>query len=114
LNFGHTFAHAIENSLGYGEWLHGEAVAVGMVMAAELSELDSTEQQRLVTLLDAAGLPVRPPKIEAAQWRKVMSLDKKVAAKRLRFILLESIGKAYIANDVSDSMLSRVLDCGDV
>ncbi len=105
--------HAIENSLGYGEWLHGEAVAAGMVMAAQLSAIDDAQQRRLVALLEAFGLPVRPPPIGAVQFRKAMSLDKKVAAKRLRFILLESIGSARIADDVSDELLSRVLACGD-
>lgn len=113
LNFGHTFAHAIENSLGYGEWLHGEAVAAGMVMAAELSAIDDAQQRRLVALLEALGLPVRPPPIGAVQLRKAMCLDKKVAAKRLRFILLESIGSAYIAEDVAEELLSRVLAYGD-
>lgn len=113
LNFGHTFGHAIENSLGYGEWLHGEAVAAGMVMASALSELAADQQRKLVALLDAAGLPVRPPAVGGAQLRKAMSLDKKVTAKRLRFILLESIGSAYIAENVSDELLSQVLDYGD-
>lgn len=113
LNFGHTFAHAIENSLGYGEWLHGEAVAAGMVMAAELSELDEAQQQRLIALLEALGLPVRPPPVGAARLRKAMNLDKKIMAKRLRFILLESIGSAYIADDVPDALLSRVLAYGE-
>jgi 3-dehydroquinate synthase len=113
LNFGHTFGHAIENSLGYGEWLHGEAVAVGMVMAAELSELDPDQQRRLVALLEAVGLPVHPPAIGSVQLRKAMSLDKKVAAKRLRFILLESIGSASISDDVPDALLSQVLAHGD-
>jgi len=113
LNFGHTFAHAIENNLGYGEWLHGEAVAAGMVMAAELSELGAAEQGRLAALLDAVGLPTRPPAIDSEKWRSAMSLDKKVAAKRLRFILLESIGKAYIAEDVPDSLLTQVLARGN-
>ncbi len=112
LNFGHTFAHAIENSLGYGEWLHGEAVAAGMVMAAELSEIDSEEQARIVALIDAVGLPSEPPRIAATQWRDAMSLDKKVAAKRLHFVLLEAIGKAYVAADVSGELLTRVLARG--
>ncbi len=113
LNFGHTFGHAIENSLGYGEWLHGEAVAAGMVMAAALSELGTDQQRKLVALLDAVGLPVKPPAVAAAQLRKAMSLDKKVAAKRLRFILLKSIGSAYIADNVTDALLSQVLERDD-
>jgi len=113
LNFGHTFGHAIENSLGYGEWLHGEAVAAGMVMAAALSELAADQQQKLVALLDAVDLPVHPPAVGATQLRTAMSLDKKVAAKRLRFVLLNSIGSAYIADDVSDALLAQVLDHSD-
>jgi len=113
LNFGHTFAHAIENSLGYGEWLHGEAVAAGMLMAAELGGLDDAQTGRLVSLLEAFNLPVRPPPVGAARLRAAMSLDKKVAAKRLRFILLHAIGDAYISEDVADELLSRVLARGD-
>jgi len=113
LNFGHTFAHAIENCLGYGEWLHGEAVAAGMVMAAELGELDAGQTGRLVELLEAFNLPVRPPPVGAAQLRNAMSMDKKVAAKRLRFILLQTIGQAYVSEDVTDELLSRVLGRGD-
>jgi shikimate kinase/3-dehydroquinate synthase len=113
LNFGHTFAHAIENSLGYGEWLHGEAVAAGMVMAAKLSEIDPGQRARLVALIEAVGLPSKPPAIGASQMRAAMSLDKKVAAKRLRFVLLERIGKAFVSADVSEELLSRVLALGD-
>lgn len=112
LNFGHTFAHAIENTLGYGEWLHGEAVAAGMVMAAELSDIDATEQARLVALIESMGLPSQPPSISAARLRAAMNLDKKVAAKRLRFVLLEEIGKAYVSADVSDKRLSKILARG--
>lgn len=113
LNYGHTFGHAIENCLGYGKWLHGEAVAAGMVMAASLSRLDDESHGRLVALLEAVGLPSGPPAIGAAKLRSAMSLDKKVQNKRLHFVLIKSIGEAYIDNDVSDEMLSRVLVDGD-
>ncbi len=109
LNFGHTFAHAIENCLGYGEWLHGEAVAAGMVMAAELSDLDEAEQERIQNLIAAAGLPVAPPAIDAKVLRAAMEMDKKVQKKKLRFVLLKSIGSAYLSSDYSESTLSRLL-----
>ncbi len=109
LNFGHTFGHAIENSLGYGEWLHGEAVAAGMVMAAELSGIDTGEQQRLAALIAAAGLPVSPPALGAATLRKAMGMDKKVKESRLRFVLLRALGDAFLDANVSDGRLAEVL-----
>lgn len=109
LNFGHTFGHAIENSLGYGEWLHGEAVAAGMVMAARLSGIDSDDQARLKRLLEAAGLPVAPPPIDAETMRAAMSMDKKVKAKRMRFILLRALGDAFVSDDFDEEALDRVL-----
>jgi len=81
LNFGHTFGHAIENCLGYGEWLHGEAVAAGMVMAAHLSGLGQEEVGRLRDLIVAAGLPVIAPAISADEMRAAMGMDKKVQNK---------------------------------
>ena len=113
LNFGHTFAHAIENCLGYGEWLHGEAVASGMVMAAELSDLVQVERDRIAALIAAAGLPVAPPNIRADKLRAAMAMDKKVQAKQLRFVLLKSIGDAYVTSDFSEERLNEVLGRGD-
>ena len=113
LNFGHTFGHAIENSVGYGEWLHGEAVAAGMVLAAELSGLGGEEQDRLRRLIAAAGLPTAPADVDAEKLRAAMQLDKKVLGKRLRFILLETLGCAYVADDVPESRLAVVLDRED-
>ena len=109
LNFGHTFGHAIENSVGYGEWLHGEAVAAGMIMAADLSGLDQAEQSRLRRLIVAAGLPDTANGVDPAQLRSAMQLDKKVVGKQLRFILLKTIGEAYISRDVTDGRLEQVL-----
>lgn len=109
LNFGHTFGHAIENSLGYGEWLHGEAVAVGMLMAAELSGLSEDEQTRLRNLIEAAELPSRPPAIGAETMRTAMQMDKKVQAKQPRFVLLRSLGDAYLASDYDAGLLENVL-----
>ncbi len=113
LNFGHTFAHAIEYCLGYGEWLHGEAVAAGMVMAAELSDIDKAETDRIATLIASAGLPVAPPEIDAEKLMKAMEMDKKVQAKQLRFVLLHSIGDAYVTGNFSEARLNEVLGRGD-
>jgi 3-dehydroquinate synthase len=109
LNFGHTFAHAIENSLGYGEWLHGEAVAVGMLMAAAMSGIDQDQQDRLRSLLHDAGLPTAPPPIGADKLRAAMRLDKKVQAKQIRLVLLHKLGDAYLTSDYSDEQLDAVL-----
>jgi 3-dehydroquinate synthase len=109
LNFGHTFGHAIENSLGYGEWLHGEAVAAGMLMAAELSNISEGDLQRLRNLIKAAGLPACPPAISAEKMRAAMEMDKKVQAKQLRFVLLRSLGDAYLTSDYDAGLLGRVL-----
>ena len=109
LNFGHTFGHAIENSLGYGEWLHGEAVAAGMLMAAELSGISDDEQSRLQNLVKAAGLPAGPPPIGSENMRSAMKMDKKVQAKQIRFVLLRALGDAYVTSDYDDDLLTRVL-----
>lgn len=113
LNFGHTFGHAIENIMGYGRWLHGEAVAVGMLMACDLScrmqLLDRSALLRARALLERLGLPVKPPPLEAAQIRAVMQADKKVLRGRLRLVLLESIGKAVVSDEVSDDLLNELL-----
>ncbi len=113
LNFGHTFGHAIENSMGYGEWLHGEAVAAGMLMAAQMSGIDRQAQGRLSSLIAAAGLPTSPPPVGAARLRETMQLDKKVQANRLRFVLLRSLGDAYITSDYEDEALAGVLGGAD-
>ena len=113
LNFGHTFAHAIENCLGYGEWLHGEAVAAGMVMAAELSEIDQTDRDRISSLIASAGLPVVAPNINSDELMTAMEMDKKVQAKQLRFVLLKSIGDACVTKDFSEARLNEVLLRGD-
>ena len=113
LNFGHTFAHAIENCLGYGEWLHGEAVAAGMVMAAELSDIDQADRDRITALISLAGLPVALPDIEADKLLTAMEMDKKVQAKQLRFVLLNSIGDAYLTREFSETRLNEVLQRGD-
>jgi len=98
LNYGHTFGHAIEAATGFGPWLHGEAVATGMVIAAELSVraklLKPAEAARIRSLVARAGLPVRPPAIATGRWHELMSHDKKAAGGRTRFIVLEALGRA--------------------
>jgi 3-dehydroquinate synthase len=100
LNFGHTFGHAIEAGLGYGEWLHGEAVGCGMVMAADLSvrlgHLDEASRARLVQVVTAAKLPVRAPALGADRYVDLMQVDKKAEAGAIKFILLKRFGDTLI------------------
>jgi 3-dehydroquinate synthase len=113
LNFGHTFGHAIEAGTGYGAWLHGEAVATGMVMAAELSQLmghlKKTDVGRVRDLLKRAGLPVAGPALEPERLIELMALDKKAAKGRTRFVLLEAIGRARLDADVDDAAVRRAI-----
>jgi 3-dehydroquinate synthase len=98
LNYGHTFGHAIEAATGFGPWLHGEAVATGMIMAAELSAgagmLTRADAARIRALVARAGLPTRPPALAPERWLELMSHDKKAAGGRTRFIVLEGLGRA--------------------
>jgi 3-dehydroquinate synthase len=114
LNFGHTFAHAIETGLGYGTWLHGEAVAAGMVMAAGLSVrlgmLDAPSAERLCRLIERAGLPVAGPELSTDRYLELISVDKKAEGGRPRFILLERLGSAVIRGDVGPDALRATLD----
>ncbi len=112
LNFGHTFGHAIENCLGYGEWLHGEAVAVGMLMAAELSDVDASVAKRLKTLIERAGLPTEVPDIGSERMLAAMSRDKKVQKKEIRFVLLRELGDAFITADVDIGRLRQLCEAG--
>jgi 3-dehydroquinate synthase len=113
LNFGHTFGHAIETGVGYGEWLHGEAVAAGMVMAAQLSvrrgTLSEADAGRLTALLQKAGLPVEAPLLGARRYLELMSRDKKVVAGSMRFVLLRAIGDAQVITGVGEPDLVTVL-----
>jgi 3-dehydroquinate synthase len=113
LNLGHTFGHAIEAALGFGEWLHGEAVGAGMVLAARtsrrLGHLDDADVARVTAMVARAGLPVSPPHIETSDWLELMGHDKKVESGRLRFVLLKSLGKAYVDADVPRAVLEEVL-----
>ena len=113
LNFGHTFGHAIEHCQGYGEWLHGEAVAAGMIMAATLSDIGNDEVARLVDLIRRAGLPVTPPPIGTEAMLNAMGMDKKIMKKQLRFVLLNELGDASIRSDVDTDQLSLTLAAAD-
>lgn len=114
LNFGHTFGHAIESGLGYGQWLHGEAVAAGMVIAARVSRrlglITAHEVDRCVRLLQRARLPVLGPALGAARYLELMGHDKKVEGGRIRFILLRKIGDAFISDAVPQEVLIDILD----
>jgi 3-dehydroquinate synthase len=98
LNFGHTIGHAIEAGLGYGEWLHGEGVACGMVLAADLSQrmglMPVAFVERLRSLIERAGLPVVPPRLGAERYLQLMRVDKKAEAGSIRFVLIEELGRA--------------------
>ena len=113
LNLGHTFGHAIETGLGYGEWLHGEAVAAGTMMAAELSHrlgwLAADEVERIAALFERAGLPVWGPSLGTARYLELMAHDKKVEAGRLRLVLLKSIGRAVIHADAAEADIAAAI-----
>jgi 3-dehydroquinate synthase len=114
LNLGHTFGHAIETGTGYGNWLHGEAVAVGIRMAADLSArhqwLTNSDALRIEKLLQSAGLPTSPPDgMDEEQFMKHMAVDKKVLDDGLRLVLLKAIGKAVITGEFSAALLSKTL-----
>lgn len=113
LNLGHTFGHAIETATGYTEWLHGEAVAAGMVMAADLSNrlgwIDANDLLRVTTLLERLKLPVRAPRIGAQRGRELMGMDKKVLKGKLRLVLLRKLGQADIVGDYPSDALDATL-----
>ena len=115
LNFGHTFGHAIETWLNYKKWLHGEAVAVGMVMAADLSRrlnlLSAYQASQVEQIIKRTGLPVLPPVgMSTTDFLETMSLDKKVQGKTIRIIVLDGIGKAEIKDDYDFTELKNTLD----
>ncbi len=114
LNLGHTFGHAIETRMGYGVWLHGEAVAAGTVMALEMSMrlgwIDQAERDRGIRLLQDAGLPVVPPQeMTPAHFMEHMAVDKKVLDGRLRLVLLRQMGEAVVTDDYSKEILQATL-----
>ena len=115
LNFGHTFAHAIESGMGYGNWLHGEAVGCGMVMAADLSQrlgyIDSTARDRVTALVQAAGLPHVAPDLGIERWLKLMQVDKKNEGGQIRFILLKPLGAPLITTVPQEALLATLQAC---
>ena len=116
LNFGHTFGHAIENAMGYGEWLHGEAVAAGMVLAADMSQrlgyVSQVEFQRIVRLIEVSGLPIQAPRIGVDKARQLMSMDKKVHAGQLRLVLLQTLGEAIVTDQYPAEVFAATLQHG--
>jgi len=118
LNLGHTFGHAIENAMGYGVWLHGEAVAAGTMMAADLSErmgwLKPEDVKRIYALLTAANLPLEAPKLGVEKYLDLMQLDKKVADGKIRLVLQQRIGKSVITSDYDEKKLKETLSLSPV
>jgi 3-dehydroquinate synthase len=115
LNFGHTFGHAIETGTGYHHWLHGEAVAVGMLMAADMSMrlgwLTAAEVHRIDSVIDSAQLPTRAPaELNTARFIDLMSVDKKVKDGRIHLVLLKSIGNAVVTADYPPALLETTID----
>ena len=113
LNFGHTFGHAIEAGLGYGEWLHGEAVGCGMVMAARLSQrlggVDEAFVKRLTDLVRQAGLPVHGPRLGTDRYLQLMGVDKKAEAGEIRFVVIDRPGHATVRG-APDAMVRDVIE----
>lgn len=113
LNLGHTFGHAIENGMGYGVWLHGEAVAAGIVLAAELSRrmklISEADINRIRKIFIQAGLPITAPKMSPEKYLQLMLLDKKVEAGKTRFILLNRIGEAVMRADIPPTLLTETI-----
>jgi 3-dehydroquinate synthase len=113
LNLGHTFGHAIENAMGYGVWLHGEAVAAGTMLAADLSRrmgwLAEDDISRIAAIFKAANLPIVAPNIGVERYLDLMGLDKKVIDGKIRLILQQGIGKSVVTSDYDVSMLAKTL-----
>ena len=112
LNFGHTFGHAIESGLGYGEWLHGEAVGCGMVLAAQLSKqlgyLSESDVQRLTKVIRELHLPINPPKWSSTKYLELIAHDKKADGGTINYIVLKELGKAS-SESVSDDLVTQAL-----
>jgi 3-dehydroquinate synthase len=113
LNLGHTFGHAIESGMGYGNWLHGEAVAAGTVLAADLSRrlgwLSEADVVRTRKLFELAGLPIVAPNLGAEKYLDMMGLDKKVEGGKIRFVLLRALGDGVVTADVPPDLLKETL-----
>jgi len=116
LNFGHTFGHAIESGLGYGEWLHGEAVGCGMVMAADLSarlgQISQVDAERLKRIIASMHLPIAPPKLGSQRFMELMQVDKKTEAGQIRYITLGSIGAARIQQVPDTTVIETLVATG--
>ncbi len=115
LNLGHTFGHAIETSTGYGNWLHGEAVATGMLMATDLStrigNLTEKDVERVDNLLDMAMLPTRAPHhMDYDHFIELMAVDKKVRDGKINLVLLKQLGDAYVSNDFDPALLRETIE----
>ncbi|QWD64145.1 3-dehydroquinate synthase [Polynucleobacter sp. MWH-UH2A] len=112
LNFGHTFGHAIEAGMGYGEWLHGEAVGCGMVLGADLScrlnYISKAEAEHLTKIIQSMNLPIVPPKFGGKRYLELMQVDKKTESGQIRYVVLEKIGKAQIQG-VPDAQVLETL-----
>lgn len=115
LNFGHTFGHAIEAGLGYGAWLHGEAVGCGMVMAADLScrlgYIDDIARKRIAALVEKAGLPTKAPDLGIDTWLELMQVDKKNEGGQIKFILLKPLGTALITTVPQEILIATLKAC---
>lgn len=117
LNLGHTFGHAIETGMGYGVWLHGEGVAAGIIMAADLSSrmgwISAADTARIRRLFERAKLPVIAPGLGTSKYLQLMGLDKKVVGGRMRLVLLKAIGHAVVTDQVPEDLLLKTLEaCG--
>jgi 3-dehydroquinate synthase len=114
LNLGHTFGHAIESGMGYGNWLHGEGVAAGTIMAADLSQrlgwISAQDVVRIRSLFERARLPTAAPDLGADKYLELMGLDKKVEGGKMRFVLLRQIGSAVVSSDVPEELLRQTLE----
>jgi len=114
LNLGHTFGHAIESGMGYGNWLHGEGVATGTVMAADLSQrlgwIGAQDVARIRGLFERAGLPTVAPDLGVEKYLELMGLDKKVEGGKMRFVLLREIGRAVVYGEVPAELLQQTLE----
>lgn len=118
LNFGHTFGHAIEAGMGYGEWLHGEAVGCGMVMGADLSHrlgyISETQANHLKHIIKSMNLPTEPPKFGSARYIELMQVDKKTEGGQIRYVVLEKIGKAKIQSVPDTQVIATLTATGAV
>lgn len=114
LNLGHTFGHAIESGMGYGTWLHGEGVAAGTIMAADLSQrmgwISQADVERIRMLFVRANLPVAAPDLGIEKYLDYMGHDKKVEGGKMRFVLLKRVGQAVVEGQVPEDLLLQTIE----